>query len=458
MKKNSFVAKVVVGFRKVVKSVIRFIDKFIVLPITKGIVWVVDRTGNNGNKIEKILIKKNVIVFLSLVISIGMFFFVDSRVASFVESSAEVLYNQEVTSIYNEEAYIVEGIPETVDVTLIGRDSDLYLAKQLPIHEIVLDLTGLKPGTHKVALKYKQSVASIDYKLDPSTATVVIYNKESEVRNLTVDILNQDDLDPKLVIDSTVVDRDEVIIKGAAHTLDDVATVKALVDINNIIDPNAGEEVLTNIPLVAYDESGNIIDCEIVPSKVSATITISSPQKSVPIKIIPVGDVSFGKAIASIVSNKTNVTIYGEAADLDAITYVPIEVDVDGLSGNKVYNITIEKPVGVNSMSVTTAKVTVSLVDVVTKEVEGITLKFEGLGSGLSVKGATQADTVVNVILNGAESVINSLDTTTINAYIDLTGLGVGTHEVEVKVTGEDLTVEYVPKVKKVNVVISKTN
>ena len=31
---------------------------------------------------------------------------------------------------YNKEAYIIEGLPETADVTLIGRTVDLYLAKQ----------------------------------------------------------------------------------------------------------------------------------------------------------------------------------------------------------------------------------------------------------------------------------------------------------------------------------------
>ena len=117
----------------------------------------------------------------------------------------------------------------------------------------------------------------------------------SEVRTVSVDILNQDKLNSKLSISKVEIDRQEVIIKGPQYKLDKVATVKALVDINNIANPKEGTETLSDVQLIAYDEKGTVIDVEIVPSKVTATIEISSPSKVVPIKIIPKGNVSFGK-------------------------------------------------------------------------------------------------------------------------------------------------------------------
>ena len=80
---------------------------------------------------------------------------VDQNSNAILYQSAEVLYNQPVTAEYNEEAYVIEGLPETVDITLIGRSSDIYLAKQYPTHEVSVDLRELKPGSHKVTLKYK---------------------------------------------------------------------------------------------------------------------------------------------------------------------------------------------------------------------------------------------------------------------------------------------------------------
>ena len=113
------------------KAIFRWIDRRIIVPITKFILMITEKTGKKTGKLEKWLTKKNTLIFLSLIIALFAFFIVDSKSMVLVDSSAEVLYDQKVNVIYNEEAYVVEGLPETADVTLIGRKVDLYLAKQL---------------------------------------------------------------------------------------------------------------------------------------------------------------------------------------------------------------------------------------------------------------------------------------------------------------------------------------
>jgi YbbR domain-containing protein len=95
----------------------------------------------------------------------------------------------------------------------------------------------------------------------------------------------------------------------AQYKLNEVATVKALVDINNIANPEEGIITLSDVPIIAYDENGNVVDVEIVPATITATITITSPSKIVPIKIVPTGTVAFGKAISEINSSVSSVTI-----------------------------------------------------------------------------------------------------------------------------------------------------
>lgn len=219
-------SKIRIIFRKIVK----FFDKKIITPITKFFVWLTEKTKDKGKNFERILSRKSSLVILSLLIAVFIFFYVDTKSTTILETAAEVLYKQPVNVIYNEESYVIEGIPETVDITMIGRKSDLYLAKQLPVDTVDIDLKDLKPGTHKVTLKYKGAIDTINYKLDPSVATVVIYSKMSEVRTVSVDILNQDKLNSKLSISKVEIDRQEVIIKGPQYKLDKVATVKALVD------------------------------------------------------------------------------------------------------------------------------------------------------------------------------------------------------------------------------------
>ena len=217
----------------VFRLIFKWIDRHIVTPITKFVLFLSEKTGAKTGNFERWLTRKNTLIVLSLVLAIGFFFVVDSKSIILVDSSAEVLYDQKVEATYNREAYVVEGLPETVDVTMIGGTAELYLAKQLASGTVKVDLTNYKEGTHKVNLKYDSTINSVNYKLDPSSVTVIIYPKVSKTVNVDVDVLNKSSLDSKLAVQNVTIDQEEVIIKGAEHTLEKVSTVKALVDIKN---------------------------------------------------------------------------------------------------------------------------------------------------------------------------------------------------------------------------------
>jgi YbbR domain-containing protein len=157
------------------KKIAKFFDKKIILPITKLVVFIEGKFKGKGSVVERVISRKPGLIIVSLLIAGIVFVVADTRSTSLIETTAEVLYDQAISANYNEEAYVVEGLPETVDITLIGRKSDIYLAKQLPTNDITVDLTGLEPGVHKVNLKYKKALSSVEYKLDPSVATIIIY-------------------------------------------------------------------------------------------------------------------------------------------------------------------------------------------------------------------------------------------------------------------------------------------
>ena len=438
------------------KNIWKIIDRKIILPLTKIVLSISDYFNNFGEKLEGWLSKSTTLLFLSLFISVIVFIIVDRKVLSFSENSAEILKERPVNVIYNEEAYVIEGLPETVDVTLIGRKADLYFAKQSPSQEITVDLTGLKPGTHEVNIKYNQALASIEYKVNPSVATVIIYPKVSETKTLTTDIINQDSLDDKLVIDNVNIDNDKVVVKGAEHQLAEVASVKAMVDVKKLPVQEEGTVTLKDIPLKAFDAEGKPIDIEIVPEKIDAEIEISSPSKELPIKVIPKGELSFGQAISSIEVSETNVVVYGDEETLADLKYIPLEVDVSGLKEDRKYKLELEKPVGVKSMSVNNVTVDITLGKETSRVVDNVKITTRNLAEGYSVQGVSESDIKVSVTLKGVESVINKITAEDITAYIDLKGYTEGTHEVSVEVEGTDSRVVYTPKTKKVSINIVK--
>ena len=442
--------------KKILKVIFTFIDKVFVVPITKLILTLSNKLSSNNRRLEKFLSKSSNLLFISLALAVAVFIVVDQKIIYYSESSAEVLSNQPVKAIYNEEAFVIEGLPETVDITLIGNKSNLYIAKQSKANDVTVDLSELKAGTHKVEFKYNQGVTSVDYKVNPSFATVIIYNKVSSETTLSVDILNKDKLNSKLIIDNIGVDNDTVVIKGADKQVKKVASVKALVDVNNLTTQDLGKSVLKDVPLKAYDENGNVVDVELVPSKVDVNITISSPSKELPIKVIPVGNVSFGKAISSIKTSESKVTVYGSSEALENLNYIPVEVDVNELSSNTQYKMEITKPVGVKSMSINNITVDVSLDSVADRDVNNVAIETKNLASDLKASAVSSADSSIDVNIKGVSSVINSITADNITAYVDLSGYGEGEHEVDVTVEGSDVRVQYVAKTKKVKIKITR--
>lgn len=451
--------KLVLIIKKFFQSALKFIDKIIVIPTTKLIFLITNKYGKSSKQIENWLSTKNTLLFVSLFLAFSIFIMIDKKIIVFNDNSAEVLQNQPVKVIYNEESYVVEGLPETVDITLIGSKTDLYIAKQSSAHDVSIDLGGLKPGAHKVAIKYNRNTGNIKYMVNPSTVTVIIYQKVSETKALDLDILNVDHLDSKLVVEDINYDTDKVIVKGAEHTLEQVATVKALADLDDLASQTVGNNKLTDVPLKAYDKEGNVVDVEIVPNKIDVELVISSPSELIPLKVVPKGEVSFGLGISSITLSEDNVMVYASSDVLEKIKevgYIPIEIDVSDLKQDKEYKLEIPTPIGAKSLSINTVTVDVAVEESTNKDFENIAVETRNLPNGYIVQGVSESDTNVTVTVKGVKSVIDGLEATDIHAYIDLSNYKEGTYKVDVQVEGNDSKAQYTSKTKQIEVKISK--
>lgn len=439
------------------KTVYGVLDKIIIVPITKFFLAISERFSSKTDRFEKWITRKNTLIFISLVLAILLFLYVDSESTSIVTDSAEVLYGQEVKVTYNNNSYVIEGLPDAVDVTLIGRKVDLYLAKQLSSGIVTADLSGLGEGMHTIKLNYDCSITSVEYKLDPSVVNINVYPKVSQTRTASVDVINKNKLDKKLSIGEVKLSNDEIVLKGAEHTLNDVASIKALVDVSKLVNPKIGVTTIDDIKLVAYDSKGNVIrGLEMEPKNLTAKVTISSPSKEVPIKIIPTGSLEFGKAINSITSSVDKVMIYGDQDVLANMEYVPVEIDVTGLNENKSFDVIISKPSGIKEMSATSTKVNISLGAEISKEVSDVTIETINLSPSYKAAAIGENSSKTSVIVKGTKSVVDSIDASMIKAQVDLEGYTEGEYEVTVKIVGDDSKASYTSKTTKIKVKISK--
>ena len=446
------ISRMIVNF---FRAIVRFFDKWLITPITKFFVNITDFFGNRGSKFEKFLINRQSLVIISLIFALITFYAIDQKHISLIDNSAEVLYGQKVNVNYNEELYVVEGVPEEVDVTFVGRKMDVYLAKQYPLNGVTLDLTGYTPGSYSVGFKYEQKVPSVEYKVDPSTVNIRIYDKNSVNKEVSTDVIHKDNLDSKLNIDGIVLDRDSVIVKGASHRLEEVAVVKAIIDVDKISNIKVGTVPMYEVPLIAYDAEGNKLNVEIVPAVVNASIKITSPSKEIPVKLVVEGDLD-GVAIKSLKSSVEKVTVYGNQDTVNAIEFLPVTIDVTGVKEDKTYEINLSKPTGIRDISVKKLTVELKVGTIVSRDIEAIPIDAIN-HDGYNVQVIGEQNRTVTVIANGSKDVIDNIDPLSIKAYVDLTGLTEGEHSVEVKVEGQNSTVTYTPRVKEIKVKMTKT-
>ena len=225
-----------------------------------------------------------------------------------------------------------------------------------------------------------------------------------------------------------------------------VEALAAVPDVDNLPSQQAGTQTIENVPLKAYDKDGKVVDVELVPATTSVKVTTGEYKKQVPIKVIPNGDIAFGLAISTIELSEKEVWIYGSKEDLQNISYVPINIDVNQLSQNKEYKMELSKPTGVKTMSINNVNVTVNVDSVATKDIDGVTINGINVGEGLKATATSKEEGNITVTIKGVNSVIENISSDDIIAYVDLKGLGVGTHNVQVQIEQSDVKVEYVPK------------
>ena len=439
------------------KSISNAFDRLIIIPVTRVIYKITKLFSKPNKKIETLLTKSTTLLFLSLFLSIGIYIVVDRKIITFSNQSAEVLKEQKINVKYNEEQYVVEGLPEAVDVTLIGSKADLYIAKQSSNDGVTVDLTGLTAGTHKVNIEYEQGLSGIEYSVNPSVATVIIYKKISDTRTLTYDLVNENKLSSTLIVNSVKLNVDEVTIRGAEYKINQVATVKALIDLEQLSVKEAGTQKLDDIILKAYDIQGNLVDVEFVPSKVNAEIDLSSPSKTVPLNFVSKGELSKGKAISNYKFSKDEVTIYGDSEILDSISGIDVLVDVSDIKEDSSFRVEVKKPTGVKSISDEYITVDLSVTDSSSQPIElQIALTGINIGEGLIAQPVDDENGFITVEVQGASSVLSSIDKSDITVFVDLQGLTEGTYTKKIIVKGSNPLAIYEAKRTEASIVIRK--
>ncbi|MEA5018607.1 MAG: CdaR family protein [Erysipelotrichaceae bacterium] len=355
-----------------------------------------------------------------------------------ITQSGFVINEIPITVRVNEEVYEVSGLPNSVSASIIGDVSDISMLKNSSSYKVVADLTGLGEGTHEVDLAAADFSSRLNVSISPSKAVVTIKKKVTWRFNLSYDYINTDGIDAMYLLGTPTLSTTEVMVKASQTTIDQVAFVKALIDVKG-----QSATFTTEAKLVAYDANGNRINVDLIPSIVTATVPVSSPNKTVAILIEPIGEIPNNMAIDRISLDHASVTLYGPDSVISKINNIKVQIDATTITENSSYTAPITVPSGVNKASVSRVILSVTLGEKVSREILNIPINVYNNTNGYKFSLGEQEDAVANVIVYGTSSNISALTTEDIDVFFSMQNIQPGRQEIQLSITGKNPLVKY---------------
>ena len=384
-----------------------------------------------------------------LALLVALVFTVSVRYAPSMKERYSVdIHSYPLISYYDEEQMVVEGLPDSVDVTLVGDRSQVDIAKMKANFEVYVNLSDLTPGTHKVNLQYSKLGDKLDVKLNPSTIVVTVMALTEVDKPVHVDFVNLDQIDKMYVLSEPQLALNSVKVKGPQAVVDQIASVKAIIDVSDLSKLNDYEA-----PVFAYDKLGNKLDVEIKPDKLRASVQVTTPNKVVPIEPVITGNAPEGYSIASVTLSPSQVKLYAEENILANYDKLQVPVDLYQLDDNNELIVKLDKPENIHKMDIDSVKVKVTFEEIKTKVLEDVSVDFKNLNS--NYKAESLNDEKVSLTLKGSMDKLNKISANDIKVWIDLSGYKPGDYELPISVESiTDIVIE--PNSSKLNITITE--
>lgn len=337
----------------------------------------------------------------------------------------------------DQEKYVVQGIPQSVNVTVEGPKSVVTPTVRQRNFDIFVDLTELQPGEHTVPIQHRGISNQLSVNIEPEEVHVQIEERLREEFPVDVELLNKDELDDGVVLGDAVINPETVEVTGSLTEVSKVAMVKAIVDVKDMDDQIRAE----NAPVKVYDEQGNELNVFVYPSSVQVVIPVDGGTKKVPVTFDTIHELPDGLSLESITLQPKEVTLYGTEQVLQDIENVGnLEVDLSQITKDETIEYTVPLPSGVIKADPATVQITVDVEDTQQRTFENMDIQIVNIPEGKEVTFIEPENGTFELTVYGTESQIENIDPDDFEAKIDLENYFEGEFSVPIIIDGpEDL-------------------
>jgi len=328
---------------------------------------------------------------------------------------------------------ITSDIPDTVEVSLRAPSSIWeQLTAQERAVQATLDLTGLSAGEHTVDIQIRLLVRPVQIVLtNPSSVSVIL--EPSATRTLPLDLSLTGQPAIGYQAGDVTLDPKEIVVSGPQSIVERAEHARVLVNLEG-----ARESIDQANIIQILDSRNNVIrDLTVTPDTVHVTVPVSQQGgfRDVAVKVVVQGQVAPGYRLENISVFPPVVTVF--ASDPALVNALPGIVETQQLElqdakDDITTRLALSLPENVTLVGAQTVQVTVGISPIQTSiTLSNQTINVIGLTEGLAAQVLPQT---VDVIISGPLPVLDVFTPQDVIITVDVTGLELGSHQLEPKV------------------------
>jgi YbbR domain-containing protein len=328
---------------------------------------------------------------------------------------------------------LTSEIPSTIEVTLRAPRSvwELLIAQENSVHGI-LDITGLSAGEHTQVIQIRIGARPAKTVLvTPETVTFTL--EPLSTQSLPIDIIVSGQPSVGYQAGEATVEPTQIAISGPESIVRQAVLARVQVNLDDV-----RESIDEAFDIQILDDRNTILNgVSINPQSARVMIPISpqSGYRDLAVKVVVTGQVAAGYRLENISVFPPVITVF--AKDPELVNALPGVVETQALDlqdakENISTRLALTLPESITIVGTKTVQVQVAISPIQTS----LTLKNQniniiGLPDGFEAHISPET---VDVIISGPLPVLDAITPQDIAVTIDVTGLDLGTHQLEPKV------------------------
>lgn len=341
-------------------------------------------------------------------------------------------------------------LPSAVTVQIVGQDPSLILNSDIPtevevtlraprsvwnmieadpqIVRAILDLSGLSSGNHSLDPQIQVDARPVQI-VTVAPRTIIFTLESLATQTLSVDLSLSGEVAIGYQAGEATIEPVIVVVAGAQSQVQKVKRARVSVNLSGI-----RENIDQTLPIEVLDENGQKVDgVTVSPESIHITLPVSQQggYRDVAVKVLVTGRPASGYRLTDISVFPPIVTVF--AKDPLLVKALPgvvetLPLDLQNAQEDIITRLELNLPAGISIVGEQTVLIQAGVSPIESSiTLAGMRVEIIGLGNGLT---AQVSPITVDVIVSGPLPLLDTLTRQDIRVTVDLTGLGVGTHQI----------------------------